>query len=99
MTIYKKIKNANQYLLDVHDKSSNLNLYEFGFALMHEGDRMAEATTEPTLKGISSRIELELYRSVKIAAVKQDKSLADVIKEALELWLTTVTSDGTPAGA
>lgn len=55
--------------------------------------------TDSTLKGISSRIDLELYRSVKIAAVKQDKPMNDVIAEALQLWLTTVTSEGSPAGA
>lgn len=58
-----------------------------------------KATTDPNVKGISSRIDLELYRNVKIASVKLDKPMADVIKEALVLWLTTVTSDGTPTGA
>ncbi len=58
-----------------------------------------KAATESNVKGISSRIDIELYRSVKIAAVNQDKPMADVIKEALQLWLTTVTSEGSPAGA
>lgn len=58
-----------------------------------------KATTDSNVKGISSRIDLELYRDVKIAAVRQDKPMADVIKEALVLWLATATSDGSPAGA
>lgn len=60
---------------------------------------MAKTETDSNLKGISSRIERELYQEVKIASVKLDKPMADVIREALELWLTTVTSEGSPAGA
>lgn len=60
---------------------------------------MTKAATESNLKSISSRIEVELYRDIKIASVRLDKPMSDVIREALELWLTTVTSDGTPAGA
>lgn len=60
---------------------------------------MAKTETDSNLKGISSRIERELYRDVKIASVKLDKPMADVIREALELWLTTVTSEGSTAGA
>ena len=78
----------------------NLGVYELRLIPTDsKGDRMAKTATDNNLKSISSRIEHELYRSVKIASVKLDKPMADVIREALELWLTTVTSDGTPAGA
>lgn len=36
---------------------------------------------------LSVRLEKDPYRVIKMEAIQQDKSMAQVIKEALNLWL------------
>lgn len=55
--------------------------------------------TKSETKSISAKIDPAVYRETKVAAVRLDRRMADIVAEALELWLRTTQKEGSQAGA
>ena len=63
---------------------------------------MSKATAEaPSTKTVSARVDVDTFRRIKVAAVLRDSNMAEVIGEALRMWLSRYESqtEGSKAGA
>lgn len=64
---------------------------------------MATVATDAPQKRITTNIDPELFRSIKVAAVLRDTHVADIVSEALAEWLKNhskqLKTDGSPIGA
>ncbi len=64
---------------------------------------MSGVATEPSTKSICARVNSDVFRRVKIAAVMQEISIVEIVNQALLDWLTAnehkSSTSGTPTGA
>lgn len=47
---------------------------------------MAGKAKGPKMVGLHVQLEAELHRALKMVAAREGKRLADVVREALDLW-------------
>lgn len=63
--------------------------------------RVTKTAADEPKKIFSAKVDHDVFRQIKIAAVIRDVPMTEIVGDALRLWLKTnnQTQDGSPAGA